>query len=100
MKSKNATKIAQLKAELAKLEKEDADYAAMSEDKKIADALHSKFCHHNHTDACGWFYDKGDWTEYSRKEYIDKAHTLMRFCKENNIEAEKIINLITAIRGY
>lgn len=35
----------------------------------IAEGLHSKLCHYNHTDGCGWFYgpDAGPHAEYREK---------------------------------
>ena len=44
----------------------------------VAEELHRIQCHHNHTDACGWFYE--DWNDkigYSRKSYLEKAKKLL-----------------------
>jgi hypothetical protein len=46
----------QLANERAKLaewdQKPDDDY-------KLAELLHERFCNHNHTDGCSWFYETG-----------------------------------------
>lgn len=55
-----------------------------SNHKEVAEALHKKTCHYNHTDGCGWYYDDGSWTESSRKEYLHKAKVLST--KFNKVE--------------
>lgn len=53
-----------------------------SEDKKLAIFLHSKHCHHNHTDGCSWFYDINDglhdWNAYSHKDWLQKAQGILK----------------------
>lgn len=58
----------------------------------LAELMHKKSCRYNHTDGCGWFYDRGDWTEYSRGEYLGKAKALLSV-----VDAEKAKAVITAI---
>lgn len=84
-------KILRLTKELKEMEKVQAQEKAAikhlytSNQVNIAELLHKKMCRHNHTDGCGhnhtdgcgWYYDTGDWKEFSRKEYMDKAITLL-----------------------
>ena len=47
--------------------------------KENADKLHGCFCHVNHTDGCGYYYDTSDtcWVnEFSHSEYLIKAYNL------------------------
>jgi hypothetical protein len=70
-----------IEEDIAKLEvlKVEKTYKETDENEliKMAIYLHSNFCHHNHTDACGWEYEfnaKGhDWTGYSHKHYLQEA---------------------------
>ena len=83
------SKLNELKAEVEKLEKklekEERRVAILTKEQRVADYLHDIFCHHNHTDGCGWFYDDGSWTEYSRKEYVSKSIKLLKIYDEEQI---------------
>jgi hypothetical protein len=73
--------LAELKQKVKDQEKKIADFKVMSDDKKLAEILHEKQCHWNHTDGCGWFYEK--WTdnlgEYSaRLNYLAKAREILK----------------------
>ena len=49
------------------------------DDIRLAELLHSKLCHWNHTDGCGWHY--GAWDkiplEHSRDEYLRRARRIL-----------------------
>ncbi len=44
---------------------------------RVADELHKKMCHMNHTDMCDYYY--GDWVNktYARTEYLEKAQKML-----------------------
>lgn len=51
------------------------------DDIRLAEALHQRFCHWNHTDGCGWHYEK--WSDTlrmnsSRKPYLDMARRVLK----------------------
>jgi len=73
-------KIKQLEEDLAKAKKEQAEYDSMSEEQRLAETIHSKMCHWNHTDGCGWFYDS--WSDMhsnsSKIQYLNKAKAILQ----------------------
>ena len=83
------SKLNKLKDEIKKLEKEVVEerkkLSVLTEEQRVADYLHDVFCHHNHTDGCGWFYDDKSWTEFSRKEYLSKSKKLLKIYTEEEI---------------
>jgi hypothetical protein len=78
--------VKEIQSEIDKLQKE-LEYTKQQElksrysvaQKQLAELLHDKFCNHNHTDGCGWYCDKGDWSEYSRQEYIQKSINILKY---------------------
>lgn len=46
---------------------------------RLAEDLHEKMCHWNHTDGCAWFYRKDDWNDSTHKEYLKKAKAILEF---------------------
>lgn len=56
--------------------------ASMPIEHRLADTLHGKMCHWNHTDGCGYHYEK--W---------DKPGT------EKNLELTRIERIISALEG-
>ena len=77
-----AAAIEEKKRELAELITIHANMPELSEAEELAVALHKKQCRWNHTDGCGWYYEynKGshDWNGYSHKEYLTKAHNMIK----------------------
>lgn len=67
-------------------------------DKQIAIALHELMCGWNHTDQCGWFVSKddGDWSYYSRKDYLERARKLMAATKQT---PEQILEIVRLAKG-
>lgn len=84
--------IAKLKADIIELEKKKLIYDNLTESQRLAETLHTKLCHHNHTDGCGWFYEKWDKPGYSRKEYVEKADKILQVCDYQ--VATQVINLL------
>lgn len=77
--------IEQIDADIAKLkaERESVIIAAKAPlNQRIAILLHDTQCRHNHTDACGWHYekDRGDvhvWTGNSHSNWLAKADAMI-----------------------
>ena len=42
------------------LKEQRAKEEAKPQDERIATLIHSETCNHNHTDGCGWEYEKSD----------------------------------------
>lgn len=43
----------------------------------IAELLHEKLCHANHTDGCGWFYGSWDNQSWAHKRYYEMAERVV-----------------------
>jgi hypothetical protein len=99
--SKNASKIEELKAQIAKLEAQDAALAALAPDHRLAMTLHETLCQWNHTDGCGWFYEMrdgiDDWAGDAHGRYLSKAHRLIKFCDNHNIQPNTAIDLFNLL---
>lgn len=78
--------IATRQAELAKLvEKEKRLTDEVPE--AIADYLHEQFCRMNHTDGCGYHYEKWhDDKAYTKPKYLAQARVLLDFKHKHKIE--------------
>jgi hypothetical protein len=81
------------KAELEKKLARSTDIPTI--EKEIAELLHSKLCHWNHTDGCNWFYDNGSWNESSRQEYLKKAKNVLKIASADLIK--EIIERIACV---
>lgn len=68
----------ELKQQVKDQEKKIAEFKSMSNDKKLAEILHEKQCHWNHTDGCGWFYESWSNIGASRQPYLDKARAILK----------------------
>lgn len=100
----NAEQIKKLEEEIAKLKKQDADFAALIPEHQVANTLHKMLCHHNHTDGCSWEYecwegtDKSiDWNGHAHSRYLTKARNVLDFCKWNKVAPEKAIGLLETV---
>jgi len=69
-------KMDELQAEMDRLREEKSNIVE-SQDKILADLIHEKMCCRNHTDGCDWYYDRGDWNSWSRREYLEKARNIL-----------------------
>lgn len=90
----NTEKINKLKEEIASLEKEDKEYNALSVEQKVAEELHKKLCHWNHTDGCSWFYESWDKPSLNSThgEYLKKAKNCLKITN-----SDVIINILKCI---
>jgi hypothetical protein len=66
------------------------------DDIRLAELIHSKMCTWNHTDGCGWHYEK--WEDAitqphsARKRYLDKARAVLQsFSVEDAIKFMEIL---------
>ncbi len=89
METDRMRKIKALKDELESLEEEEKRIDILGGEYKIAEYLHEELCRLDHTDVCGWYYDKGDWSESSRKKYLKKASELI----DMGLTDEQIVKL-------
>lgn len=87
------TNYEQKKKELTKLSLASKAHQIPEELRELADFLHSKLCKYNHTDQCDYHYDNGDWTAYSRKEYLKKAENVIKVTDSETVK--KVVEAIT-----
>jgi polyferredoxin len=70
----------------------------LPKNKQIAVFLHSKLCHHNHTDYCGWYYEinglDDDWSRSVHEEYLEKADKLLEVTGNTDM-IKKIVEVIS-----
>ncbi len=71
------------KAEIDKLQEEVIRLETLAPDKRLAEMLHAIQCRSNHTDGCGWLYEKDrinmwDGTNFAHKQYLDKARRILK----------------------
>lgn len=65
---------------LEELRQRQAEFVALQPAQQLATILHKGMCHRNHTDECGWEYDR--WSIDGRdtgirKEYLEKAERVL-----------------------
>lgn len=82
--------------EIAKLKKEQAEFQSLTPVQRLAETLHALQCRHDHTEYCGWYYEKWDnhnnWGKYSAHNiYLEKANNLMAALPQ--LTVDEIINL-------
>jgi len=75
--------VAEYEAEIAKLQaglQAKKDKLALFQDAephiKLATFLHDNLCRWNHTDGCGWGYEKWEDPGYAKTKYIKRAKAL------------------------
>lgn len=93
-----AKKIREMESELEKLRNKQKYEDKLKADHPeffLADLIHSKICHWNHTDGCGYYYH--DWTNYQessdRHHYLSMARKILA-SKISIDMAEKVISAI------
>lgn len=100
----NLDKIASLKAEIDKLEREQALFESLSEDKQLAIALHDMKCTWNHTDGCGWYYEisngSHNWTGHAHESWLNKAKELIKLCAWENVKVESALEILKLGKGF
>lgn len=85
----NSKQISELEEKVARLKREQEEYNRLSEDKKLAELIHTKLCRYNHVDGCGWHYESWKQPLGARTEYLKKAQNILKLSKFK--EAVKII---------
>ena len=70
--------LVELKQKVKEQEQKIAEFKAMPDDKKLAEVLHEKQCHWNHTDGCDWYYESWNSMGHSRQEYLKKAREILK----------------------
>tara|TARA_Y100000310_G_C20647216_1_gene797324 strand:- start:1046 stop:1336 length:291 start_codon:yes stop_codon:yes gene_type:complete len=80
--------IRELEAKLEKLKKEQLMYDGLTEEQKLAEAIHDKMCKASHEDQCSWHYEtwenNNNKTQYSKPAYLKKAKTILENMSYNN----------------
>ena len=71
--------IEELEVKLKLLKEEKKKFDLMQPNYQLAEILHEKLCHWNHTDGCGWYYEKweGFGEKSERQRYLDKANKIL-----------------------
>ena len=87
------SKIDKLKKEKEDLEKSIRKSRFDSFTIEVAELLHEKLCHVNHTDMCSWYY--GEWDDetlnYAKEFYYEKAKKLIEFLYNYNISSPNLV---------
>ena len=95
--------IDQLQAQIANLQKQ-RELANIAADpiKYIADMLHGMECKWNHTDGCGWFYEKDEsyYKHNSTKgRYYQQAKKLVAGLERLDCDTDTIIEILKEIQN-
>jgi hypothetical protein len=89
-------KLARLRAEMAEAEKEIAREQQLTPTERVAEVFHKKHCHLEHTEMCGWYYEKqfgnGNPVGWTHQQYLDKAEKLLAIIPEAT--ALQVLNVI------
>lgn len=92
----NSEEIKELKDKIEKLEVEQKTFDNLSDEIKLAELIHENTCRFNHTDGCGWFYEKWsnikDGDNSARGGYLKKAINLLRVVSFD--KASEIIKIL------
>src|SRR6478609_3883476 len=86
--------LARMQQELEDVREEAAKRAALPEDKQLAIELHELLCHWNHTDGCGWYYEK-DWVGYAHERYLEKARGVLA---DTKMDLTAIVTVVNALK--
>ena len=89
-----------LQEEKKKAEKARVKASVTAEEAEIAELLHDKCCHHNHTDGCGWFYEWDDWSGTSHESYLKKARKLLKACQQGEVHVITLKEIIQIMGEY
>lgn len=82
---RNREKQRELREELERLMDEEAEYGRLPAEFRLAEYIHDTFCKQNHTDGCGWDYEK--WQDpthpgngshgWTHDRYLDIANKML-----------------------
>jgi len=93
--------IAKTKKTLENLEEQLLNAKSESPDQQLAKVLHSKLCHWNHTDGCGWYYEMNngidDWTRSEHGNYLTKARKMIGMCEKRHISVNDAIEIFDMV---
>jgi hypothetical protein len=87
----------ELRAEADRIERDAKKHASSPVEQRIAEALHSMFCHWNHIDGCGWEYESWERPGWSRDNYLKKARKTIENCTELGLSAETVLLVLNRI---
>lgn len=87
--------IVKVQQELERLKKEKERQQSLTNEEYLAEWLHSKYCSHNHTDGCGWEYER-NWDGTQHKEYLKKSKNILAL----SVDVETVKKIIEAFKGY
>lgn len=65
---------------------------------ELAEKLHSKMCHYNHTDGCSWFYETNPetmWDAWAHKRFLNKAEEMRKALPD--MPSDEIAKVIDAL---
>ena len=64
----------------------------------LAEALHEKFCHWNHTDGCGWFYEQWPGPNGgTRQSWIARAQKVQAVMQRHALGRKGLDELLEAL---
>lgn len=90
--------IGKLEAQIEHIKQVKSEVESLTPAQQLATALHKRQCRHNHTDGCGWYYEK--WTDRqgkysSKRHWVEKAEKLLATGKS----MEELIEIADLMRG-
>lgn len=81
---------------ISELQREKERRSELPEDRKLAEHLHSKQCHSDHTEGCSWFYEfsdsKPNWDEYTHARYLATAQKALE-----SYDYDTIVGVLEAV---
>lgn len=85
-----AADVDRLKEAVKQAEREYAHAVAMYEptmaERRLATAMHDAECRQNHTDGCGWGWEKVDWNGREHRYYVAKVQNGIKQVKARKSE--------------
>jgi hypothetical protein len=85
------------KQELKEIEIQLKEFEELPTECHLADFMHKILCIHNHTDQCGWYYEK--WYDgikgkaWHKAEYIKKAKKILK-----EVDYDKAVAIIKILK--
>lgn len=71
-------RVAQLRAELEAEEAKVRAFDALTPEQQLATDIHALTCHQEHTEYCGWYYEKWNGrNDSTRQRYLEKARNIL-----------------------
>lgn len=85
----------ELKEQLAAVEAEIRRQDGLPEVERLAEHIHKKMCHFEHTEACGWYYEDNDWTKWAHARYLEQAKKVLTVA-----DYKQAVDLIDVLAGF